>query len=226
MKQVFFDKNQLVVIKVFPSSKTIEREICGAKNLSKAVLVPKIEQLDTKVAKISLFSGFLGYQINEKDLNSLVAKFLLKKKPIDSKIKFTILGELDDLRKCFKGNLKFIRDLDEIETEIRKSVFYPVHGDLQKQNMMILEGKLGLIDFEHFIIAPKELEICNSLFFSDGNCLDVKNIARSLPRGFINKKTLNLMIKFYKLKQISLGMDLVEAEIRFQLACDRIEDEV
>ena len=89
--------------------------------------------------------------------------------------------------------------------------------------MIIADGKLGLIDFEHFIFAPRELEFCNSLFFNDGNCLDVIKIVRLFPLGFLDKQMLKRMLKFYGLKQINLGMSQSEAEIRTYQGIKKIE---
>lgn len=218
MNQIFFDKNQSIIIKVFPSSRLLEREICGAKSFSSLVKVPKMKRLDKRVVKISFLPGFLGYQINENDLNLLMAKFLLKVKPTKQRQNFSIFEEIDSLINVFRGEEKIIKKLGRIKQQIKGVALYPVHGDLQKQNIVIMDDSLGLIDFEHFMFAPKELELCNSLFFSDGNCLDIPGIIKLLPRKFFDQDLLRLMLRFYTFRQISLGLDQAEAEKRFKQA--------
>lgn len=218
MKQIFFDKNQSVFIKVFPSSHVLEREMCGIKVFKELVNVPNMEVLDTKVAKITLIPGFLGYQITETDLSRLVAKFLMAKILVKDAEEFSIFQEIKFMRLKFRENQELLEILREIEQGIMGLPLYPVHGDLQKQNIVITGGQLGLIDFEHFMFAPKELEICNSLFFNDGNCLDIQEIINFLPKGFIDKSQFRLMLKFYTLRQISLGMDTHKAFKRLERA--------
>lgn len=223
MKQIFFDKEKLVVIKVFPNSKTLRREILGAKIFSQFVLTPDFSILDRKVVKISLMSGFLGYQVDQKILYELVANFLLNVTSCPYAEDRSIFAEIKRLKNFFTDE-EYLKTLSNIEKSLTKQKLYPIHGDLQKQNILIINGRLGLIDFEHFIFAPKELEICNSLFFDDGNCLDIPTIIRLLPARFINKKTLKLMLSFFMLKQISQGLDLKLAQKRLKASLLKAED--
>lgn len=222
MKQIFFDKDKLAVIKIFPTPFLMEREIAGAKSIKNFALVPKIRKLDSRVAAISLIDGFLGYQILEQDLNQLVARFLVSLKPVSRPLKFSIFSEIQALRKILKDQESQYL-LNKIEKRLTNAKLYPVHGDLQKQNIIVSGGQLGLIDFEHFILAPIELELCNSLFFDDGNCLDIPEIIRFLPKNTINIPLLKLMLKFYSLKQISLGMSTKESKDRIQNALTKIK---
>lgn len=224
MKQVFLDRDKGVVVKVFPNSKLLEREICGAKNFAPFVGVPKITKLDKKVAQISLLSGFLGYQIDEDDLSRLVADLLGSLKPKIKVPNFSITEEIVNLSQFFKADKKVIQELEQIKKTVSKSPLFPVHGDLQKQNLIISEGKLSLIDFEHFLFAPKELEFCNSLFFDDGNCLNVQKIVAFLPPCVLDQKMLEVMLRFFKLKQIFLGMGAAEADLGFKLALNKARD--
>lgn len=222
MKQLFFDKNQAVVIKVFPNAELLEREACGAGHLSGAAIVPKIEKLDQKVAKISLLLGFLGYQITDEELNAMVAGFLLKKKPGGQGYCVSIFKEIAGLKRFFAFRKRVVGELEKLEDFLADKELFPVHGDLQKQNIVIVQGQLGLIDFEHFIFAPQELEFCNSLFFDDGNCLDVAGIVGLLPPQSLDKKMLKAMARFYALRQISLGMDDTQAKQRLAEAGRKI----
>lgn len=217
MKQIFFDRNQLVVIKIFPNSRSLEREIYGTKHFVKIVNVPIIEKLDRKVAKISLMQGFLGYQISEEELNDIVARFLDSTLPETGTMEFSIFEEIKKLEGFFQNDQESLKKLKKIRQQIRSQNLYPIHGDLQKQNIIIADGKLTLIDFEHFMFAPRELEFCNSLFFNDGNCLDIKGILEYLPAGFLDKRILKAMLEFYTIRQISLGMDQIEAQKRLKL---------
>lgn len=222
MKQVFFDRNKSVVIKVFPDSVQLAREICGAKNFARFVLVPQIIKLDNIVAKASFLEGFLGYQINEDELSSMIANVFTKIKPKDQKC-FSIIEEIDNLLVFFIRDEGATEELLRIKQEVGRVELFPVHGDLQKQNIIIADGELCLIDFEHFMFAPKELELCNSLFFSDGNCLNIEEIVRLLPTGFMDKQMLKSMLKFYGLRQISLGIDKFEAQKKVLSGLDRID---
>lgn len=223
MKQIFIDKSQSVVIKVFTNSSVIEREICGVQSLSKIAHVPHIEKLDTKVAKISFLSGFLGYQVPEEQLNMLVSLMLLRKNalkiPVDTK--FSIFSEMKKMKKILREKNDLLM-LAKIEKNIRRQPLVPVHGDLQKQNMIIFGGAFGLIDFEHFVFAPKELEVVNSLFFNDGNCLDIPSVIGLLPQGFFNLKMMQEMTQYYALKQLILGMNSKEVIVRLNKALEMI----
>lgn len=220
MKQIFFDKNRSVFIKVFQSSRQLEREKFGIKIFSNLVKVPKIVTLDSKVAAITSLDGFLGYQVSEQDLNIKIVNLLLLKKPMNIN-SFSILSEIINLEKFFSGQQAILKRLLKIKVGLKKVSLFPIHGDLQKQNIVLMEGDLGLIDFEHTIIAPKELEICNSLFFDDGNCLDSQSIVSMLPMNFFDPKMIEKMLRFYFLRQISLGLDQVEATIRLEVALKR-----
>lgn len=222
MKQLFFDRNQAVVIKVFPDPELLEREICGAGHLSGVAIVPKIGRLDQKVAKISLLHGFLGYQIEEEDLNTLIAGFLLKKKSGGESCCASVFKEITKLKHFFASRKPIIEDLDKLENFLAGKKLFPVHGDLQKQNIVVVQGKLGLIDFERFLFAPRELELCNSLFFDDGNCLDIAGIIKLLPLQSLDSKMLKAMVRFYALRQISLGMDEKVAKQRLVEAVRKI----
>lgn len=206
MQQVFFDRQKLIFIKVFSDSNILEREVCGAKIFSKFIGTPKIEIVDNRVAKIDCVDGFLGYQINEEELNLFIAKLLESILPIKNVKRFTIFDELERLKFLLNDQVS-IKMLDNIEKNINRVKLFPVHGDLQKLNVVISQGELFLIDFEHFIFAPRELEIVNSIFFNDGNCLEIEKILEFLPSNFFDRKLLKLMLEFYCLKQISLGMD-------------------
>ncbi len=221
MNQIFFDKNQSIFIKVFSNSEVLEREESGIANLRSLVFVPLIKRLDNKVAKITFLEGFLGYQVLDNDLNMLISKFLLQKKSKKIPAKFTIFSEINKMRKILKdSDLKILLNIEE---EIKGLSIYPVHGDLQKQNIIISRGKLGLIDFEHFMFAPKELELVNSMFYDDGNCLDVQGIINFLPDKFIDQRVLISMLKFYYLRQIFLGMSANKALIRLTQSFKKIK---
>lgn len=222
MKQIFFDKEKSVVIKVFSSFKVMEREACGVQNFSSLVVVPKVEKIGPKVLKISLLEGFLGYQIPEEDLSLIIAQFLLRKKPLENPSFFTITEEIKKLQAVFQDQPEILNQLGDIQKLIKNKKLFPVHGDLHKQNIIIKDGNLSLIDFEHFIFSPKELEVCNSLFFNDGNCLDILGICQNIPEGFFDKKIMMAMLNFFAIKQIGFGMSKLEAEKRLKLAQDKI----
>lgn len=216
MKQVFIDRQKSVVIKVFQDPKKLERELCGAKAFSRICRVPNIEKLDKKVLKIDLLEGFLGYQIPEDDLNNLVVQMLIKKDLLKFKICGpTIFDEIKNLKKI--GDKQTCQRLDLIQKLINNVQLVPIHGDLQKQNIVVSEGTLGLVDFEHFIFAPKELELVNSLYFSDGNCLDIKKISKLLPKGFIDQKILKLMLEVYSIKQTINNSYLINPNLDYRI---------
>ncbi len=218
MKQVFLDPSQQVVIKVFENSRQLEREFCGVRAFSRVCLTPEIEKLDLKVARISLLDGFLGYQIIEGDLNKLVADHLIKTAKLDMiACSCSIFETISNLEVDFLDNPQILMRLKKIKKAILNIDLMPVHGDLQKQNIIIREGKIGLIDFEHFLFAPKELEIVNSLYFNDGNCLDITAISKILPQGFFDQKILKLMMEFYAIKQLSLKNQLLNQKINYKI---------
>lgn len=213
MNQCFCDTNQKVVIKVLNSSQKVNCEIAGSEIFSRFACTPKIEQLDKRTVKISVVSGTNASLVDEKTLNEIVIKLFCAVKEFEGKIleEFSIRNTLENFEIMFSDRPGVVKVLEAIKENVKSSFLLPVHGDLQKQNIFLEKGKLILIDFEHFIFAPLELELANSLFFNDSNCLDAESIIPILvKRKVISIKLLAEMLTFYSIKELAQGRPEVE----------------
>lgn len=88
-----------------------------------------------------------------------------------------------------------------------KTITY-VHGDLHLGNIILNDSGVCLIDFEHSMEAPIELELQNSIFWNDEMSLDVE-ICRSLivkARIEYSAELEILLMSFYISKQLLLAL--------------------
>lgn len=209
MNQSFCDPAKKVFIKVLDLPEKIEREVVGAATFSAFVTVPKIRLLDSRTLKTSMIRGAKSDLLEERALNKLIINLFCQiKNNFSGKIieKFTIGNNVESLKAKMINRPKITAALKFVEREISNQPLYPVHGDLQKQNIFVDKGKLSLIDFEHFSFAPLELELVNSLFFNDQNCLNMGIIIPALwQKKIISLNLLTSMLVFYSIKELAIG---------------------
>ena len=226
MNKRFIDTKQQVVVKILTSEERAQKEISGAKAFAKFTLVPEVVKLDRKTILIGLVKGIPADKVKRDFLNALVVELVrcIFKNSKTSLSEFpNIYSEINILREIFENNKVFLQALLEIEKSISGSSLFPVHGDLQKQNVFIQKGKMVLIDFEHFVFAPLELEIVNSLFFKDYNCMDVDFIISKLVEDKIfSPVVLKNMLIFYALRQMAEGRKKKDCEKRLQDGLKRL----
>ena len=209
MNQNFCDPIQKVFIKILDTPEKVEREIIGAKIFSQFTKTPKTEALDNRTLKISMIEGTRSDCLKETFINNLIIDLFCKIK-IGFKgqtiKKFDIEKSIESLEVKVRSRPEILLALECLKGKIKNQALYPVHGDLQRQNIFIKRGQLSLIDFEHFSFAPLELELANSLFFSDENCLDVQSLATILSeKKIISLDLLALMLVFYSIKEFAAG---------------------
>ncbi|KKQ75844.1 MAG: hypothetical protein US96_C0003G0002 [Candidatus Woesebacteria bacterium GW2011_GWB1_38_5b] len=208
MNKCFVDTRQNLVIKVLDNISKAQREIVGIREFSDIALVPQIELLDTKTISITLVDSMKSTQIPDFELTQLILQLLRKVNSFETKINknYNIQKRIEYLVSMFKSSECVVQTLNEIQALVSKAKLFPVHGDLQKQNIFVNSNELQLIDFEHFLFAPLELDIVNSLFFNDSNCLDAKFIISQLIKEKIfSEKMIISMLKFYAINQLAEG---------------------
>lgn len=100
------------------------------------------------------------------------------------------------------GLKKIVRQSREI-----KSGMTLVHGDLGLSNVLLNGIKLQLIDFEHTVEGPIELELAVANFWSDENSLPVEVVVTALEKlgQPINKERLAEMTSVYLVNQLRLA---------------------
>lgn len=219
--RLFCDQRQNLYIKVASSAGAARRELFGGKILSRDVIVPKMELLDEKTILVSRVDGVKGTKVRSGRLNDLLLDYFECQRPLVIKsMTNSIFEEVEKLSMIFGENSA----LSNIERKLVNFPLFPVHGDLQKQNIFVVEGKLALIDFEHFLFAPRELELVNSLFFTDGNCLDLSDLLPKLmAMGKISAEMLRDMLAFYTLKQASMGRGYSDCRKRCEMGIEKLK---
>lgn len=88
-----------------------------------------------------------------------------------------------------------------------------LHRDLHLENLLVSKnGGLVVIDFEHCMDGPLELEFANSLFWHDNKSLAVDNIARQLrSKGITFDMSLAIqLVDFYFADQLVLALEREE----------------
>lgn len=203
LNQCYIDQQQQAVIKIFSDPNKLEREIAGLQTFSQFCLVPTATQLDSKTVRYPLVSGTRADQIPPQTLSLLVIKLLSSIPSQSSPTHLSILSQIEAFCDIFTDRPQIITFLLRLGKSLASRKLFPVHGDLQKQNIFLCDqNRIALIDFEHFTFAPLELELVNSVFFSDANCLDVANI---LPALKLSPPLLSQMLVYYSIKQLALG---------------------
>lgn len=204
-----------VVIKILSNPNKVEREIYGSLALGAFVQTPTITHVDTKTIIMSYEDGICSKKYDKQELNNLIIQFFQKiwiNKPLE-KTDFSIVNDIKKLIVFFKDDQIKINQLKAMLKQIKNCRFVPVHGDLQKQNILVHEDNLCVIDFEHFTYAPIELEIVNSLFFRDSNCLDIQKIIPfCIETGMMKQEILESMLLYYSLRQEFLGRNKKEVQ--------------
>jgi hypothetical protein len=154
-------------------------------------------------------SVFLQYQkgINlplfmqwEFNLNKITEEFL-----INQEIVAGFLGK-ESIKKLLFG-LSKVR-----QTKFQNSLTI-VHGDLHLDNILISsiagQEKIYVIDFEHCMEAPLEMEFQNSLFWNDDKSLEVKKITETLSDKYgikYSKPQEALLMCVYVANQFNLAV--------------------
>lgn len=205
MRKVYFSPQKRIFVKTLPEPVGAVRELVGAAVFSQFVEVPEISLGKDRILRSQQVLGERGDRIDEGVLNNLIIELLarIKKEFRGERFCGLEIGErIRGLRKSL-GRSELSKLLDWVEGEFEEQPLYPVHGDLQKQNIFVQDGELVLIDFEHFCFAPIELELVNSLFFNDKNCLAVEEIIPILwQKRIISFNLLGPMLVFYALKHL------------------------
>ncbi|OGM18500.1 hypothetical protein A2686_02750 [Candidatus Woesebacteria bacterium RIFCSPHIGHO2_01_FULL_38_10] len=226
MNKVFFDQKRKVFIKVLKDSFKKEREIIGANCFQNFVNVPLYEPLDKKTLKIIPAKGVKSTLVDEQILNSLIINLstLIKKSKFKVNPNFSILKEIEAIKLVLRNKPAITDWLTSLQLSLGRKNLYPVHGDLQKQNIFVANNKISLIDFEHFSFAPLELEFANNLFFNSPNCLDVgKIIPPLIKRKIVSKDLLTRMLVLYSIRKLAKGLKVKEVEKRLSQGLEKIE---
>ncbi len=222
----FVDTKQKIIVKILENQQKAENELVGSRAFAKFAVVPEISRLDNKTLSITLIDAQPAAGIKQELLNKLILNFF-RKVSGDSDVSLSefpnIYLELKRLKDLFSNESEIVLTLKNLEKNILRSNLFPIHGDLQKQNLFVKEEQLILVDFEHFMFAPLELDIVNSLFFKDYNCLNVDFIIKNLvDEKIFSIKMIKNMLIFYSIKQMAQGRRRKDCEKRLKDGLDRL----
>jgi len=103
-----------------------------------------------------------------------------------------------------------------------------IHGDLHLDNILISNNanadKIFVIDFEHSIEAPVEMEFQNSLFWNDEKSLSVNEITEILKTKYkipYSEQKEKLLTKVYVAHQINLALGENDLE-KLQIIAEKL----
>lgn len=228
MNRNFRDTKQKIFVKVLSTARKAERELIGSNVFGAFVGVPQIIKLDTKTLAISQIRGSKAIGLRKDVLSNLIIDLIceINSNFTDDVVSLpTIFEEIAVLIQKFFDNPEILASLEDIEKSLVRARLFPVHGDLQKQNIFLQKEKVSLIDFEHFMFAPQELDIVNSLFFKDQNCLDAVLIIKKLvTKNIFDMKMIEYMLVFYAIKQMAAGRGKKECQKRLQAGIEKLKE--
>ena len=169
----------------------------------------------------------LGSGIDTKEVNSFVAEFIAKifekynlgiNIPTFMKWEYFVENTLSEF--SFNMNVltpyigdqrykNILNNLVKIKATKMKNMTI-IHGDLHLDNILISgEGvtkKIFVIDFEHCVEAPLEMEFQNSLFWNDSKSLNVEDVVQKLKSKFgimYSKKVEAMLANMYIANQLN-----------------------
>lgn len=223
-KLVFCDQQKETYIKVCESEAKALREYRAANILKKFVRVPTINMIDSRTVLVSKAKGKTTSSENEI-LNERIIDYFKRVKSSNGIVsnEWSIEGDIFKLEQIFTENSKIMNALEVLREKLDEQTLFPVHGDLQIQNLFLTKNSLALIDFEHFLYAPLELDLCNSLFFEDENCLQVEKLLPLLcQQNIFSKENVYYMLIFYSLKQLAYERSAEETNRRLAAGINRL----
>lgn len=180
MNKCYFVPDQGVVVKICATAESARREVEGARVFRKIVITSEPKVVDSRTVLMKIVEGEPSPAFSDQIVNVLVRDLLRRSVAMSLKTEmrtsaFSIQRLIDELIKKYAYSQDILRFLTQLQKDIELKPLVPIHGDLQKENMLISpSGELIVIDFEHFCYAPIEFELVNSMFHSDGNCLDIQ----------------------------------------------------
>lgn len=224
MNKNFRDPKKGVHIKILDQAFKADREVMGVGYFADRITVPAVIRVDSKTIVVETLEGTKSTKIDSSILCSEVAKEISERKKIqltEKEFDVSIFAKIRELKSLFYARTKIFRFLCRLEQDLIDLPLYPVHGDLQKQNILFGSNlEMIYIDFEHFIFAPIELELANSLFFGDRNCLDVDQIVK---KTMMDHSLIQKMLLFYAIKQYSDGRSLRDTKDKLKLSMSRLK---
>ena len=154
---------------------------------------------------ISLFCNQSLFAFRNFDVSILQNSFNVKIKNLIRNFMFNKLIIVENTSQEYFNNL--IKGLNSL-LEIKFENFCLVHRDIQLKNILVdtNDKSISLIDFEHSIIGPIELEFQNSIFWNDVYSVDSKFINSNIV-GF-NKKFEKMLSPFFICEQILEAINL------------------
>ena len=225
MNQCFNDQSRRMFIKIMANSRLLDREMVGSTVFSGFVKTGLPTQLDSKTLLVPTVLGKSADLASPQLLNQEILGIFKKIKqdfigPVYESL--CIENLIEELSLCFIGQKQIEKYLDIILVAVGHNKKFPIHGDLQKQNIFFdNQENITLIDFEHFCFGPQELELANSIFHNDSNCLDLMTILPPLiKQGIISVDLLVLMFLLYTLKEIVQGTSINTARKNYQRGID------
>lgn len=170
----------------------------------------KVKQDAIKVEREILFSNLAElytqliqhYSYHKEDGNKEYQQWYYYLQSIHNKYRHNKELILSQLTKQERESLiSNLNEMQEIDWGCYPKI--PLHRDLHWGNIMIEKGKMKIIDFEHFCIAPIEFEFCNSIFWNDDMSINFSKIYKALKQKKvnINKEVAYKLTSIYFIEQ-------------------------
>jgi hypothetical protein len=170
----------------------------------------RIEELNQEVARF-IAEVYFGYRKGltvpqflswDENLLGITNKFIQNRLLVISAI-----GQ-DKTKKIMENLLEVRKNLTF------KSTLTLIHGDLHLDNILVNNNleldKLTVIDFEHCMEAPIEMEFQNSLFWNDSKSLDVlaiKKLLREVYKIPYSTQKENMLSCVYIANQLNMAIE-------------------
>lgn len=154
---------------------------------------------------ISLFCNQSLFAFRNFDVSVLQNNFNTKILKLINGLESNKLSIIENTSVEFLGDLlKGLNVLFKIEFKN----FCLIHRDMQLKNILVdtTNKSISLIDFEHSIIGPIELEFQNSIFWNDVYSVDAKHISSKI--SCFNKTFEKMLSPFFIAEQIIESIDL------------------
>jgi thiamine kinase-like enzyme len=236
-KRVTLDEN-LLIRKFFDSKKNLSREVSGLKMFQMSV--PENVPILYEVGEDYLVQEYaIGPAVNSdssiginkhtdavvEGLSEIISVLIQQNSKRVQILNKMWYSELENLITHFRL-LKSRVNLSEFQTIYSKilsdlsTIFlcYPepsnvtyLHRDLHAGNIISCNDVLKLIDFEHSLVGPLELEFQNAIFWNDANSLDYKKIISAViaKTGITYDFTLEkLLLSYYIADQVILANEM------------------
>ncbi|KXK08791.1 MAG: Phosphotransferase enzyme family protein [Microgenomates bacterium OLB22] len=219
MSTCLFDHRRSRFQKIFFGQRSTDAESIGSKIFSRYVVTPIALRLNRALIDICPLEGVLGTDVPDSILVDHLVRLYEKVAGNSSPLKISPALILTNQIKRWHLPQAYKGLASELIERYKDCILFPIHGDIHKGNIIVVQGELGLIDFEHFCFAPHEFELANLLFHNDHNCPDTEGLLlRLLDKRLIDLDVLRDMGHIYFLKELHEGGSLRHSQRQLEKA--------